>query len=417
MDIPRPSQAKAKLRRRVVIVGGLAILLVGVSVLVSRLKPSAPVVERSQVWVDTVKKGEMLRQVRGLGTLVPDDVRFLTARTSARVERIVLRPGAAVQADSVILELGNPEVVQAAKTAESDLGSEEADYTNLRVRLQSELLAMEASVARAKSEFETSRLQAEVNESLYKDGLVSALENRRTQVAAEDAGLRHEIEKKRHAFVKESMTLQLSVKESAVARVRAVAELRREELEALHVRAGMAGVLQTLPLEVGQQVAAGGVVARVADPLRLRAEIRIPETQAKDVMPGQAATVDTRNGLVQGRVTRVDPSVQNGTVTVDVALSGALPKGARPDLSVDGVVELERLAQVVHVGRPAFGQEKSSLGVFVVQEDGDEAVRRTVRLGRSSVNLIEVLEGLQPGERVILSDMTQYDGVDRIRLR
>ncbi len=417
MDIPRPSQAKAKLRKRLLLAGAGALVLIAISFGISRLKPAAPVLERSQVWIDTVKQGLMVRQVRGLGTLLPEDIRFITARTSARVERIVLRPGALVEPDSIILELVNPEVVQAAEAADSQLGSAESDYTNLRVRLESELLAMEAGLARAKSEFETSKLQAEVNESLFKDGLVSSLEKRRTQVAAEDAALRHELEKRRYAFTQESMKLQLSVKQSEVARVRATAALRREDCDALHVRAGMKGMLQTLSLEVGQQLAPGSIVAKVADPLRLRAEIRIPETQAKDVQPGQSAVIDTRNGLVEGRVTRVDPSVQNGTVTVDVALTGTLPKGARPDLSVDGVVELERLENVLHVGRPAFGQERNRTNLYLVNADGSEASRISVQLGRSSVNTIEIVDGLRVGDRIILSDMTQWEGATRVRLR
>jgi len=416
MDIPRPSQAKAKLRKRLFIGGAALLGLVAISIGFSRLRPAAPKIDRSLVWIDTVREGQMLRQVRGLGTLVPEDIRIVTARTAGRIDRIILRPGAVVAPDSVIVELVNPDVTQAADTADSQLHAAEAEYTNTKVRLESELLAMESTLAGAKSTYETSKLQAEVNDALFKDGLVSSLEMRKTRVAAEDAAARHEIEKKRYAFTAESMQLQLAVKQSEVDRTRAQARLRHEELEALHVRAGMRGVLQTLALEVGSQLGAGGVIARVADPALLKAEIRIPETQAKDVQLGQVAEIDTRNGVVKGRVSRIDPSVQNSTVTVDITFTEPLPKGAKPELSVDGTVELERLDKVIHVGRPAFAQERSTVGLFRVDADGSEAVRIPVQLGRCSVNTIEVVGGLKPGDRVILSDMSQWESADRVRL-
>jgi len=416
MDIPRPSQAKAKLRKRLLIGGAALLGLLAISIGFSRLRPAAPKIDRSLVWIDTVREGQMLRQVRGLGTLVPEDIRIVTARTAGRIDRIILRPGATVEPDSVIVELVNPDVTQAADTADSQLHAAEAEYTNTKVRLQSELLAMESTLAGAKSTYETAKLQAEVNDALFKDGLVSSLEMRKTRVAAEDAAARHEIEKKRYAFTAESLQLQLSVKQSEVDRTRAQARLRHEELEALHVRAGMKGVLQTLALEVGSQLAPGGIIARVADPALLKAEIRIPETQAKDVQLGQTAEIDTRNGVVKGRVSRIDPSVQNSTVTVDVVFTGPLPKGAKPELSVDGTVELERLDKVVYVGRPAFAQERSTVGLFRLDADSSEATRIPVQLGRCSVNTIEVVGGLKPGDRVILSDMSQWESADRVRL-
>jgi len=416
MDIPRPSQAKAKLRKRLIIGGAALLGLLAISIGFSRLRPAAPKIDRSLVWIDTVREGQMLRQVRGLGTLVPEDIRIVTARTAGRIDRIILRPGAVVEPDSVIVELVNPDVTQAADTADSQLHAAEAEYTNTKVRLQSELLAMESTLAGAKSTYETAKLQAEVNDALFKDGLVSSLEMRKTRVAAEDAAARHEIEKKRYAFSAESLQLQLSVKQSEVDRTRAQARLRHEELEALHVRAGMKGVLQTLALEVGSQLAPGGIIARVADPALLKAEIRIPETQAKDVQLGQIAEIDTRNGVVKGRVSRIDPSVQNSTVTVDVVFTDPLPKGAKPELSVDGTVELERLDKVVYVGRPAFAQERSTVGLFRLDGDSSEAVRIPVQLGRCSVNTIEVVGGLKPGDRVILSDMSQWESADRVRL-
>ena len=416
MDIARPDLAKARRKKRIVTVSIAALALIGVTLALARLKPAAPTVERNLVWIDTVKRGPMVRQVRGLGTLVPEEIRWIAARTDGRVDRIVLRPGATVASDSVILVLSNPRVLEAAASAESQLKSAEAELTNLKVTLEKGVLDAEAALARAKSEFETTRLQAEVNDELFKDGLVSALELRRSKVAAEDASTQYAIEQKRYAFTRESIAPQLAVKETEVDRDRAQAKLRRDEADALSVRAGMEGVLQVLPVEVGAQVQPGANLARVADPARLKAEVRIPETQAKDVQIGQSASIDTRNGIVTGRVSRVDPSVQNGTVTVDVSQFGELPKGARPDLSVDGTIELERLDDVIYVGRPAFGQERSTVGIFKLNADGVYAERTPVQLGRSSVNTIEIVHGLQPGDRVILSDMSQWDANERIRL-
>jgi HlyD family secretion protein len=416
MDIPRPNAAKEKRRKRIIIAGVVAVALIGVTLALSRLKPAAPTVDRNLVWIDTVKRGPMVRQVRGLGTLVPEEIRWIAARTQGRVDRIVLRPGATVTPDSAILVLSNPSVTQAAVDAESQLKSAEAELKNVKMQLERSVLDAEAALARAKSEYETTRLQAEVNDELFKDGLVSALELRRSKVIAEDATTRYAIEQKRFAFTKESIAPQLAVKEAEVDRVRAQARLRRDDADALAVRAGMPGVLQVLPVDVGQQVEPGVNLARVADPTRLKAEVRIAETQAKDIQIGQLASIDTRNGIVSGRVARVDPSVQNGTVTVDVSLEGELPRGARPDLSVDGTIELERLADVVFVGRPAFGQERSTVGIFRLDAAGDYAVRTPVQLGRSSVNTIEIVNGLRPGDRVILSDMSQWDANERIRL-
>jgi HlyD family secretion protein len=416
MDIPRPNAAKEKRKKRIIAGSLAAVALIGVTVALSRLKPAAPTVDRNLVWIGEVKRGPMVRQVRGLGTLVPEEIRWIAARTEGRVDRIVLRPGAQVTPDSVILVLSNPTVVEAAVSAESQLKSSEAELGNFKMTLEKSVLDAEATLARAKSEFETTRLQAEVNDSLFKDGLVSALDLRRSKVAAEDASTQFDIEQKRYAFTKESIAPQLAVKEAEVDRIRAQSKLRHDEADALNVRAGMPGVLQVLPVEVGAQVQPGANLARVADPARLKAEVRIAETQAKDVQIGQVASIDTRNGIVAGHVSRVDPSVQNGTVTVDVSLDGELPRGARPDLSVDGTVELERLDDVVYVGRPAFGQERSTVQIFKLDADGVYAVRTPVQLGRSSVNTIEIVGGLRPGDRVILSDMTPQDANERIRL-
>ncbi len=418
MDIARPDQSKAKRKKRILYITLAALGLIAVTVALMQLKPAAPTVERNLVWIDTVKQGQMLRQVRGLGTLVPEEIRWIAARTQGRVDKIVLRPGAPVEVGTVILELANPDVEQAAVNADSQLQAAEAELTSLRVTLQSGVLQSESNAAAARSDFEQNRLSAAVNDQLYKDGLLSRLDWEQSKVRAEQAKTRHEIEQKRYKFAQDTVEPQLAVKQAEVDRYRAVAKLRRDELEALKVRSSMKGVLQILPpgIDVGAQVQPGTNLARVADPSKLKAEIRVAETQARDVQIGQSTIVDTRNGTVEGKVSRIDPSVQNGTVTVDVLLDGELPRGSRPDLSVDGTVELERLNNVVYVGRPAFGQERSSVGIFKLDTDGIYAHRTQVKLGRSSVNTIEIVEGLRPGDRVILSDMSQWDSNDRIKI-
>jgi HlyD family secretion protein len=416
MDIKRPDQSKARLRRRIVLGVIGAVVLTGITVTLAQLKPAAPTVKRGEVWVDTVKRGPMVRQVRGSGTLVPEEIRWIAARTQGRVERIVLRPGAIVEPESVLLVLSNPDVEQAAAGAESQLKAAEAELVNLEVQLRSGVLQAESAAASAQASYEQSKLRSEVNAELFKDGLVSKLEMELSKVTARHAENANEIEKKRFAFSKDSIAPQLAVKAAQVDRLRAEAKLRRDEVNALAVRAGMKGVLQVLPVEVGANVQPGANLARVADPTRLKAQVHIAETQAKDILIGQLAQIDTRNGVVEGKVVRVDPSVQNGTVTVDVTLTGELPRGARPDLSVDGVVELERLENVIYMGRPIFGQERSTIKIFKLNAEGVYAFRSQVQLGRSSVNTVEIVEGLQPGDRVILSDMSQYDANDRVKL-
>lgn len=416
MDIPRPSQAKAKRRRRIIWGSLGAVALIAITWGLSVLKPAAPPVDRNSVVIDTVKRGPLVRQVHGVGTLVPEEIRWIPARTSGRIDRIVLRPGATVEPDSVILVLSNPDAVQNAALADSQVAAAEAELVNLNVQLQSTLLSAESTAAGAKADYEQAKAKADVNEVLYKRGLLSDLDQRLTQIAVEQQEARNVIEQKRFAFAKDSIAPQLAAKKAGVESLRLQARLRHEELDALNVRAGMHGVLQLLPGEVGAQVSAGSNLARVADPTRLKAEIRVAETQAKDIAPGQLTSIDTRNGLVEGKVSRIDPSVQNGTVTVDITLEGNLPKGARPDLSVDGTIELERLADVVFVGRPPVGQEGGTVGMFKLDADGVYATRVPVQLGRSSVNVIEVRKGLQPGDRVITSDMSQWDADDRVKL-
>ena len=416
MDIVRPSQARAKLKKRILIGVGAVIVLLGITIGLARLKPAAPNVDKSLVWIGTVKRGPMVRQVRGPGTLVPEDITWLAARTLGRVDRIVLHPGAIVKADSVILILSNPDVVQAASDADSQLKAGEAELANLRMTLQGAELQAESDAATAKANYEQASMTADVDEGLFKDGLVGELQLRLARVSADQSKELNAIAVKRYAFAKESTAPQLAVKQAEVDRLADQARLKRSEADALHVTAGMSGVLQVVPVEVGAEVQPGTNLARVADPTKLKAEVQIAETQAKDIQLGQRAEIDTRNGIAAGAVSRIDPSVQNGTVTVDVALPGPLPAGARPDLSVDGTVELERLDDVVFVDRPAFGQERSTVGIFKLDPDGVYAVRTQVQLGRSSVNTIEIVGGLVPGDRVILSDMSQWDANDRIKL-
>ena len=416
MDIARPNAAKEKRRKRIIYAVITVVVLAGITLGLSRLKPAAPTVPRNLVWIGKVERGPMLRQVRGLGTLVPEEIRWIAARTSGRVDKIILRPGASVEPGSLILELANPDVVSAADNAESQLRAAEAQLANLRVQLESQLLAAEATAARAKSDYETTKLQAEVRQALFRDGLVSELELKLANATAAQAAISNDIEQKRYAFSRESIKPQLAVQEATVESLRSQSKLRKEEFEALKVRASMAGVVSALIVEVGAQVQPGNNLARVADPTKLKAEIRIAETQAKDIAIGQISQIDTRNGIVEGRVARIDPAVQNGTVLVDVTIVNELPRGSRPDLSVDGTIELERLNDIIFVGRPAFGQEKSTVGIFKLAADGNEASRVQVQLGRSSVNTIEVVRGLQPGDQVILSDMSQYDSNDRVRL-
>jgi len=416
MDVPRPHIARQKRKRRILIISAAALGLIVVTVAISRLKPAVPSIDRSSVWIDTVKRGPMVRQVRGLGTLVPEEIRWIAANTEGRVEKIVVRPGARVEPDTVLLELTSPELEQAARDAELQAKGAEAELTTLRATLQRGLLDQESITARVHSEYEQAKMENETNENLKKNGLVADLVYRTSQVKAAELANRDAIEQKRYTFARDSIEPQLAAKQAAVDQAKQAAQLKLNQVEALHVRAGMSGVLQQLPLEVGQRVIPGANLARVADPTKLKAQVKIAETQAKDILISQKATIDTRNGVVEGHVTRVDPAVEQGTVTVDVAFDGTLPKGARPDLSVDGTIELERLDNVIYVGRPAFGQENSTVGIFKLLAGSSEAVRAPVKLGRSSVNTIEIVNGLEPGDQVILSDTSAWDSHDRLRL-
>jgi HlyD family secretion protein len=416
MDVPRVGAAKKKRRRRIMYGAGGALALIVITVALSHLKPAVPSIDRSTVWIDTVKRGPMVREVRGLGTLVPEEIRWIPANTEGRVEKIVVRPGTPVKPDTVILELTSPELEQAAHDAESKWKAGEAELTTLRSTLQREVLQQEATAAQVHSEYEQARMESETNEQLKKNGLVAELQYKTAQVKAAELANRDAIEQKRLTFARDSIEPQLASKQAAVEQLKEAAQLKLDQVQALHVKAGMNGVLQQLPVDVGQRVKIGDNLARVADPTKLKAEIKIAETQAKDIQVGQKATIDTRNGVVTGHVTRVDPAVEQGTVKVDASLDGELPRGARPDLTVDGTIELERLNDVIYVGRPAFGQENNTVGIFKLVPGSSEAVRTPVKLGRSSVNSIEILSGLQPGNQVILSDTSAWDSHDRIRL-
>jgi HlyD family secretion protein len=417
MDIARPSNARQKRIRQILYIGGGLLIVALISVGLSRLKPAAPTVESSTVWRDVVKRGPMLRQVRGLGLLVPEDIRWIPATTQGRVEKIILRPGTQVMADDVILELTNPQLDQELEDAQLKLQSAEASLANLRVQVNNDLLNQRAAAATVEADFIRAKMLAEMDDALAKDKLIAELQRRRSEIDARQLGVRNEIAIEQLASRSESARAQLAVQQSSVDQARAILQLRQRQRDELKVRAGLTGVLQVVPVEVGQQVAPGANLARVANPARLKAEIKIAETQAKDIQIGQKAEIDTRFGFVQGRVTRIDPSVQNGTRTVDVSLDGELPRGAVPDLSVDGNIELERLTDVMFMGRPAFGQEQSTITVFKIDPDGTGANRVQVKLGKSSVNAREIVAGLEVGDAVILSDMSAWDAFDRVRLR
>lgn len=422
MDVPvSPALKKRRQRRRWLLTAGAVAALALVTIGLSRLQPAAPAIEKSTVWTDTVKRGAMLREVRGNGTLVPEDIRWITATSPGRIERIPLLPGVTVTADTVLVELSNPELVQAAFDAESKVSAGEAGMEKLKVQLESDRLTQESAVASLKSDFVLASIEADADEKLRQDGLVPDLAAKRSRAKADELKARHTLEQQRLAISTNSALAQLRVQEADLAVLRKQCELKKQLVEGLKVRAGFAGVLQRLgedrPLQVGQQLSAGAAIARIADPSKLKAEIKVAETQAKDIQHGQTAAIDTRNGIIPGHVMRIDPAVQNGTVTVDIALDGALPKGARPDLSVDGTIELERLEDVLYVGRPVQSQADSKTSLFKLADSGKAAMRVPVKLGRSSVSTVEVVEGLQVGDQVILSDMSQWDAHDRVRLQ
>lgn len=416
MDIKRDTSGKKKLRILYGVIGVVAIG--GITYFLSNLERAAPAVDEATLWIQTVERGELLLERRGAGTLVPEEVRAITARTAGRVEERFFLPGAKVTDDTVLLRLSNPDVENAAQNAKWALEAGRADLRNLEVQLVTQRLQQQSSAAQVQATYKTAQLQADLEQQLFDEQLTSVLQLELRKTAAAEAATRNEIEQERVRIFEQSITAQLESRRTQVAQLEAAHALAQAEVEALNVRAGIVGVLQEVPVEIGQSVGPGTVLARVVNPNKLKAELRIPETQAKDILVGQPAIVDIRTTTIPGEVTRIDPSASQGTVTVDIRLLvDDLPPGARPQLSVDGTVEITRLPDVLYVGKPAYGQSNSQVGLFKIVENGEYAVRTTVQLGLGSVNLIEVIQGLNEGDRVILSDMSRYDSVDRVRLR
>jgi RND family efflux transporter MFP subunit len=418
MDISRPDLKAKKRKRQVLTIAIGVVVLAAVTFLVMRLKPAAPSQDRSAVWTDTVKRGPMIRQVRGLGTLVPreDAIRQIPAQTEATVVRILTLPGSIVRPDTILLELADPQATQQALDAELSLREARADLSNVQVKVQSDLMAQKSAAATVNADYNQAQRQAKTDKSLYSLGVISGLAYNGSQGKADELSTRNKLEEQTVDINEKAIQSQLAVQQAKVAQAEAIYDLKRQQLDALKVRAGISGVLTSLPLAVGQHVTMGTMLAEVVQPNQLKAQLKIAETQARDIQLGQPASVDTHNGLADGTVSRIDPAVVNGTVTVDVKLVGNLPDGARKDLSVDGTIDLERLKDVLYVGRPAFGNEESTITLFRLDPDGKGAVRVPVKVGRASVNAIQVLQGLYEGDTVILSDMSRYDTTDRIRL-
>ena len=414
MDIAREPKKK---RGKYFAAGGGIVALVAVTVALGRLPKAAPTVERSTLWVDSVRRGTMVRAVRAPGTLVPEQVRLVSALTAGRVEQLPVRPGAAVPAGSLLLSLSNPDVQLEALEAGRQVTAAEAALVNLQTSVATQRLTQQAAVASAQAAASDARRQATMFATLGEKQLASGNEVAQARERAAEQGARFSAEQERLAVIGGAEGRQIELQRRELERARAIAQFQANRVASMQVKAPEAGVLQTLPLELGQWVVPGQVLATVAQPGRLKAVLRVPETQARDVVIGQTVSIDTRNGLAPGTVSRVDPSVQNGTVTVEVALTGPLPRGARPDLSVDGTIEIERLADVLHTGRPAYGQSESTVGLFRIDPDGAHATRVAVKLGRASVTTTEIVQGLAAGDRVIISDMSQWDNVERVKLK
>lgn len=417
MDIAIAQNPRAKAIRRISLAFIALLAVTGISFGLSRLRPAAPSVDGASLFSDTVKRGDMLRAVHGVGTLIPEDMQWIPALNTARVSKIVLRPGAIVKTDSIILELSNPELERDTLDAEYQLKAAEAQYLSVRAQMGSDILNQKAAAASVRSEYEQAKIQHAVDEKLVAQQIGAEVTSQLSKVKVDQLAIRAQLEESRAKNAEDTAEAKIAAEKSHVDQQRALYNLRRSQLDALHVRAGINGVLQVVPVEVGQSVAPGVNLARVADPKKLKAEIKIAETQANELTIGMKATVDTRNGVAVGRVSRIDPSVQNGTVTVDVSFDALLPNGARPDLSVDGTIEIENMKNILYVGRPAFGQPDTAVGLFKLSQDGSEAVRTTVKLGRFSVSTVEVRDGLREGDRVILSDTSAWSNYERIRLK
>ena len=419
MDIARPEFKERKRRRQIATAAVVVVAVAALTVVVYRLRPAAPTVERGTVWTDSVKRGSMLRQVRGIGSLVPsqESVLQIPAETEATIIRIRMLPGSLVTADSVLVEMSDPQVEQAAVDAHLQWKAAEAEYQSQRMKLESDLMNQKAGAATVKADYNQTQLQSQTDKALYDLGVISGLAYKASKSKADELTIRNGLEDQRLESTQKSIDAQLAQLQAKVDQMRVLAELKQKQLDALKVRAKIEGVLVELPLHVGQHVTPGTMLAKVVQPNHLMAELKVAETQARDVQIGEPASIDTHNGVITGSVMRVDPGVQNGTVTVDVKLVGELPKGARPDLSVDGTIDLERLDNVLYVGRPAFGQENSTISLFRLDGDGRDATRVPVKVGRASVNSIQVIEGLHEGDTVVLSDMSRWDNTDRIRLQ
>lgn len=416
MDIPRP-ELKRKQRLKTMLYSSAAgIVVIGATVALSRLEPAAPSVPGGSVWTGTVEQGEMLRQVRGPGNLVPREIRWIPAQTSGRVERILVRAGALVKPATVLVEMSNEDLEQQTEEARFSLDAAEADLADTELKLKSQQLDRRSAVSVARAQYESARLKAEAQAQLYEEGIVSAIDYKVQELTVEQLKQQLDIEEERLSQFSDSLDAQLAAQRARVEQARKLYQRRLDQIDSLKVVAGFEGVLQEVKVEEGQRVELGSNIARVARPDELQAELRIPETQARDVQIGQHVDVDTRNGIVAGVVSRIDPAVQSGTVQVDVELKGPLPRGARPDLSVDGTIEIERLEDVVYVARPAFGQQDTTIGLFKLDPDREHAVQVPVKLGRTSVNSVEIVQGLKPGDEVILSDTSSWDDYDRIKL-
>lgn len=419
MDIARPEFKERKRRRQIATAAVVVVVVAALTVVVYRLRPAAPTVERGTVWTDSVKRGSMLRQVRGIGSLVPsqESVLQIPAETEATIIRIRMLPGSLVNADSILVEMSDPNVEQAAVDAHLQWKAAEAEYQSQRMKLESDLMNQKAGAATVKADYNTTQLQSQTDKALFDLGVISGLAYKASKSKADELTIRNGLEDQRLESTQKAIDAQLAQLQARVDQMRVLAELKQKQLDALKVRAKIEGVLVELPLHVGQHVTPGTMLAKVVQPNHLMAELKVAETQARDVQIGEPASIDTHNGVINGAVMRVDPGVQNGTVTVDVKLVGELPKGARPDLSVDGTIDLERLDNVLYVGRPAFGQENSTISLFRLDGDGRDATRVPVKVGRASVNSIQVMEGLHEGDTVVLSDMSRWDNTDRIRLQ
>jgi HlyD family secretion protein len=418
MDIKRTpkSKIKKKIRNAVMIVVGVA-ALGGITYGLTKLKPAAPTLDPSTAVIETVKRGEMVRDVRGNGTLVPEITRWVPAPADGRVEKVLLQAGVEVDSSTVIVELSNPQMEQQATDADFQVKAAEADEENLKVKLESDTMTQKAAIATINAQYSQAKLQLDADEVLAKQGLVADLVLKISRVNVQDLANRLKVEQERLAVSSKSTKAQLNAASSRLQQLRVMAKLKQDQVDALKVRAGTSGIVQVVSVQVGQQVTPGLNIARVADPNSLKAVLRVAETQIGGVRIGQKVIVDTRNGLIDGQVSRIDPAAREGTFEIDASLNGPLPPSARPDLSVDGTIELERLQDVLKVGRPAFGQAQQTVGMFVLTPDGTEAERRQVKLGRNSVSMIEILDGLKEGDRVIISDTSALDSYNRIRLR